>query len=152
MNTCRHHTLDVGWVSGSAEDMRALCRSALAARRGPTLAPQARTRAARPMTRHVATGAEGGGSTPTSGPAAVQQMPVQELAELLANPALLEEVKWVLCFHACMHALHRCHMDHLCMHSCTPQVQCVDVREEGEWRTARLPHFKLLPLSQSGTW
>ena len=31
-------------------------------------------------------------------------------------------------------------------------VQCVDVREQWEHDTARLPGFKLMPLSQIQTW
>uniref|UniRef100_A0A383V6H5 Peptidyl-prolyl cis-trans isomerase n=2 Tax=Tetradesmus obliquus TaxID=3088 RepID=A0A383V6H5_TETOB len=54
--------------------------------------------------------------------AEVQHMSVNELQELLANPLLCEE------------------------------VQFVDVREQHEFSIARLPHFKLLPLSTSSEW
>lgn len=52
----------------------------------------------------------------------VQHLSVQELGELLDNPILCEE------------------------------VQFVDVREEGEHQTARLPYFRLFPLSSSADW
>eukprot|EP00878_Enallax_costatus_P028207 GHUV01030437.1.p1 GENE.GHUV01030437.1~~GHUV01030437.1.p1 ORF type:complete len:146 (-),score=25.75 GHUV01030437.1:323-760(-) len=32
------------------------------------------------------------------------------------------------------------------------EVQFVDVREPGEYQVARLPHFKLMPLSQASSW
>eukprot|EP00878_Enallax_costatus_P007940 GHUV01008306.1.p1 GENE.GHUV01008306.1~~GHUV01008306.1.p1 ORF type:complete len:155 (+),score=46.89 GHUV01008306.1:216-680(+) len=54
--------------------------------------------------------------------AEVQHMSVQDLQELLQNPVLCEE------------------------------VQFVDVREPGEYQVARLPHFKLMPLSQASSW
>ncbi|EFJ48594.1 hypothetical protein VOLCADRAFT_60391, partial [Volvox carteri f. nagariensis] len=53
---------------------------------------------------------------------AVQQISPQDLSELLSSPPLLEE------------------------------VQLVDVREEWEWQTARLPGFQLLPLSDFNSW
>lgn len=49
-------------------------------------------------------------------------MSAEELAELLSNPALRED------------------------------VQLVDVREQWEWDTARVAGFKLLPLSQFSSW
>lgn len=52
----------------------------------------------------------------------VQQMSAEELAELLSNPALRED------------------------------VQLVDVREQWEWDTAHVEGFKLLPLSQFSSW
>ncbi|GLI67281.1 hypothetical protein VaNZ11_011466 [Volvox africanus] len=52
----------------------------------------------------------------------VQQMPAEELAELLTNPALRED------------------------------VQLVDVREEWEWQTARISGFQLLPLNSISSW
>ncbi len=54
--------------------------------------------------------------------ASVQQLSVQELQELLGSPALVED------------------------------AQLVDVREEWEWQTARLPGFQLLPLSGFEGW
>ncbi|GFR44087.1 hypothetical protein Agub_g5249, partial [Astrephomene gubernaculifera] len=32
------------------------------------------------------------------------------------------------------------------------EVQLIDVREEWEWQTARLPGFRLMPLSRSSEW
>lgn len=32
------------------------------------------------------------------------------------------------------------------------EVQFVDVREPGEHQVSRLPHFKLLPLSEANSW
>jgi rhodanese-related sulfurtransferase len=32
------------------------------------------------------------------------------------------------------------------------EVQFIDVREQHEFNIARLPHFKLLPLSESSEW
>jgi len=52
----------------------------------------------------------------------VQQMSAEELAELLQNPGLWED------------------------------VQFVDVREDWEFATAKLPHFKLYPLSRFSEW
>ncbi|GIL82881.1 hypothetical protein Vretimale_8384 [Volvox reticuliferus] len=52
----------------------------------------------------------------------VQQIAAEELAEVLTNPALRED------------------------------VQLVDVREEWEWQTARIPGFQLLPLSDFSSW
>ncbi|KXZ53644.1 hypothetical protein GPECTOR_6g561 [Gonium pectorale] len=49
-------------------------------------------------------------------------MSASELAEMLSNPALRED------------------------------VQLLDVREEWEWQTARIPGFTLLPLSTFSAW
>eukprot|EP00775_Hariotina_reticulata_P010018 gene10018-10173_t len=54
--------------------------------------------------------------------AEVQQMSVNELQEMLADPEQRE------------------------------QLQLLDVREEGEFRISRLPLFQLLPLSQAAAW
>ncbi|KAG2496330.1 hypothetical protein HYH03_005560 [Edaphochlamys debaryana] len=54
--------------------------------------------------------------------ASVSQLPAESLLELLGSPALLED------------------------------MQLVDVREEWEFQTARLPGFKLMPLSSFNEW
>ncbi|KAG1661628.1 hypothetical protein FOA52_002858 [Chlamydomonas sp. UWO 241] len=54
--------------------------------------------------------------------ASVQQMSVQELSEVLLNPALLED------------------------------VQMIDVREAWEQQTASLPHFRSYRLTQMQVW
>lgn len=38
------------------------------------------------------------------------------------------------------------------MHLQCEEVQFVDVREQWEYDTAKLPHFKLFPLSQASNW
>lgn len=43
------------------------------------------------------------------------------------------------------HAAAACHLQ-------CEEVQFVDVREPGEYELARLPHFKLMPLSEASSW
>ncbi|KAF8068286.1 PpiC domain-containing protein 12 [Scenedesmus sp. PABB004] len=75
-----------------------------------------------PHARRGLASAAGGAGGGQPAGAEVQHMSVNELAELLANPLLCDE------------------------------CQFIDVREQGEWATARLPRFKLLPLSEAGEW